>query len=308
MIILGDRSEPKAVTMKYILYCCLSGIVLIMTCCNTASDTGIPYPLPQPDSVALRFLPGIVSGDSLDFNAAFSPDGKTFYFARSASGGWQILQTNYDGQQWGPPRLAPFSEKGRSQADPFFGPDGALYFISNRPRNAADTLPDYDIWLVRPLGDDKWSAPENVQAVNSDSTEYYVSLADNGNMYFASSRAGGLGDLDIYVSRFVQGRYTQPENLGPAVNSPAMEHDPCISRDDQLLYFTAVDRKGGHGSADIYYTRKSGRLPWAVAKNAGPRVNTDTYEYCSYLTPDGKYLFFSSELDVKWIDTRYLPE
>lgn len=294
--------------MRYILYCCLLGSCLLITRCNTVPDTGIPYPAPLPDSVALPFLPGIVSRDSLDFNAAFSPDGKAFYFARSFNEGWQILVTRYDGKQWTAPRPAPFSENKYSQADPFFGPDGTLYYISNRPRNAADTIADYDIWFVRPLAAGKWSAPENLQAVNTDSTEYYVSLADNGNIYFASNRAGGLGDHDIYVSRLAHGRYTTPENLGPAINSPAMEHDPAISKDDQLLYFTSVERKDSRGSADIYYTRKDASGQWAAARNAGPRVNTDTYEYCSYLTPDGRYLFFSSNFDVKWIDTRYLPK
>jgi len=294
--------------MRSILYCCLLGSCLLTTRCNTVPGTSIPYPTPLPDSVALPFLPGIVSRDSLDFNAAFSPDGKAFYFGRSFKGAWQILVTRYDGKQWTTPQAAPFSENNYSQADPFFGPDGTLYYISNRPRDAADTIPDYDIWFVRPLEESKWSAPENLQAVNSDSTEYYVSLADNGNIYFASNRAGGLGDHDIYVSNLVQGHYTAPENLGPAVNSPAMEHDPCISKDDRLLYFTSVERKDSHGSADIYYTRKDGNQQWAPARNAGPRVNTDTYEYCSYLTPDGRYLFFSSNFDVKWIDTRYLPK
>lgn len=294
--------------MRSVLYCCLLGGYLITACCSTVPDSSIPYPLPLPDSVALPFLPGIVSRDSLDFNSAFSPDGKTFYFGRSFNRGWQIVLTKYDGKQWTAPRPAPFSEDKYSQADPFFGPDGTLYYISNRPRDAADTIPDYDIWYVSPLGDGKWSAPENLREVNSDSTEYYVSLADNGNIYFASNRPGGMGDHDIYVSRLVQGRYATPENLGPAVNSPAMEHDPCISKDDRLLYFTAVERKDSYGSADIYYTRKGTGQKWATAKNAGPHVNTGTYEYCSYQTPDGRYLFFSSSFDVKWIDTRYLPK
>jgi hypothetical protein len=30
------------------------------------------------------------------------------------------------------------------------------------------------------------------------------------------------------------------------------------------------------------------------------------YEYCSYLTPHGKYLFFSSDYDVKWMDAKQL--
>ncbi len=268
-----------------------------------SSAVRIPYPSPQPDTAALKFLPGIVSSDSLDFNASFSPDGRTFYFCRSANGKWNIWQTNYDGGKWAAPRPAPFSEPAYSQADPFFGPDGALYFISNRPVQAADTAGDFDIWRVRPDNNGGWSAPENVQGVNSDSTEYYVSLAANGNIYFASNRSG---DFEIYYSRLENGRYTAPENLGPAVNAPGMEHDPCISPDEKLLLFTAVDRPGGFGSGDIYISRKTAEGKWGKAANAGPAVNTATYEYCSYLTPDGKYLFFSSDYDVKWVSAKQL--
>ncbi|MGN7723496.1 TolB family protein [Chitinophaga sp. 22620] len=279
---------------------CMVAAVLCLGC--QPAVIRIPYPSPLPDTAALKFLPGIVSSDSLDFNAAFSPDGQTFYFCRPAKGKWNIWQTSYENGQWAASQPAPFSEAAYSQADPFFGPDGALYFISNRPAHAADTAGDYDIWCVRPEGNG-WSAPENVPGINSDSTEYYVSLAANGNIYFASNRSG---DFEIYYSRLEGGRYTSPENLGPAVNAPGMEHDPCVSPDEKLLLFTAVDRSGGLGSGDIYISRRTAEGKWSKAANAGPAVNTATYEYCSYLTPDGKYLFFSSDYDVKWIDAKQL--
>jgi hypothetical protein len=269
---------------------------------------GIPYPEPTPDSVATDFLPGIVSADSLDFNAAFSPDGNSFFFSRSRHGKWVILVSVYTGNHWTFPVPAPFSESQYSQADATFGPDGSLYYISNRPRNATDTTPDFDIWVVRQLEGGSWSTPENVEGVNSDSAEYYVSLSANGNLYFASSRTGGYGDHDIYVSRFDAGRYSTPENLGPAINGPQMEHDPCISGNEEVLYFTSVDRKDGYGSGDIYFSRRQPDRGWSAGQNAGPRINTPTYEYCTYITPDQKYFFFSSDYDVKWIDARYLPD
>lgn len=264
-------------------------------------ESQIEYPEPLPDTVALRFLPGIVSGDSLDFNSAFSRDGKRFYFSRSYKGKWRILETTLDNGTWTTPALAPFSEPAYSQADPFITRDGTLYYISNRPRNAEDTTADYDIWFVRPQAGNTWSQPENVTQVNTDSTEYYVSLADNGNLYFASNREGGLGDHDIYVSKFVNGAYTTPVNLGPSVNSAQMEHDPMIAADESFLIFTSVDRPDSFGSGDLYYTlQEDAGKTWAPAKNMGSRFNTSTYEYCSYLTPDSKYLFFSSDYDVKW--------
>lgn len=269
--------------------------------------TSVNYPLPHPDSVATPFLPGVVNSDSLDFNAAFSPDGKQFYFSRSGKGKWMIYVTEQREATWSRPVLAPFTETEYSQADPFIKSDGTLYYISNRPRYKGDTTADYDIWSIRPLGDGSWTEPENIEGVNSDSTEYYVSRSENGNLYFASNRAGTLGSHDIYVSRYIHGAYTTPENLGPSINSKQMEHDPMITPDEQYLIFTSVDRADSRGSGDLYYSLRNRDGTWAPAKNMGSRFNTDSYEYCAYLTPDQHYLFYSTNYDVKWISTRHLP-
>lgn len=287
----------------------LFGAAAFFQSCSNGDSTrnSFKYPSPLPDSAALRFLTGIVTSDSLDFNAAFSPDGKRFFFSRSKNGKWVIYMTQLKDDDWTTPVSASFNEDAYSQADPFIASDGTLYYISNKPRDANDTLPDFDIWFVRPLSDTTWSAPENLVAVNSDSTEYYVSLSKNGNVYFASDRAGTTGSLDIYVSEFVNGVYTEPKNLGRSINSELTEHDPLISPEEDFLIFTAVDRPDGFGSADLYYSERNADGSWTPAINLGKTFNTDTYEYCSYITPDNQYFFYSSELDVKWISTRQIP-
>ena len=294
---------------KSVKYLFLIAIPILMLQCvrNPRSQISINYPHPLPDSIALPFLPGIVSSDSLDFNAAFSLDGNRFYFSRSSHGKWMIYLTELREGAWTKPVLAPFTETAYSQADPFVSRDGTLYYISNRPRSPGDTVPDYDIWFVRPQPDGSWSKPENPEGVNSDSTEYYMSRAANGNLYFASNRQGTLGSHDIYVSRYVDGGYTTPENLGPAVNSEQMEHDPMISPDEQYLIFTSVDRADSYGSGDLYYSRRNGDGTWSAAKNMGSKFNTKTYEYCAYLTADEQYLFYSTDYDVKWISARHFP-
>jgi Tol biopolymer transport system component len=286
----------------------LMGAMLTMQCTQEQRhSTSVSYPEPLPDSVAISFLPGIVSSDSLDFNAAFSPDGKRFYFSRSSKGKWMIYLTELSGGSWSKPVLAPFTEAAYSQADPFITSDGTLFYISNRPRHIGDTIPDYDIWLVRPQDDGSWTKPLNPEGVNSDSTEYYVSLSANGNLYFASNRAGTLGSHDIYLSRYTDGVYATPENLGPAVNSKHMEHDPMISPDEQYLIFTSVDRADSYGSGDLYYSLRNSDGMWKPARNMGKKFNTDSYEYCTYLTADNQYLFFSTNYDVKWISTKHFP-
>lgn len=281
-------------------------LILFAAGCVARKEETISYPTPLPDSTVLTFLPGVVSSDSLDFNSAFSPDGKTYYFCRAKKGKWDIYQVMLNSGSKYTVTIAPFSEAEYSQADPFILPDGTIYYISNRPKNESDTLRDYDIWKIRPNRDGTWSAPENVDGVNSDSTEYYVSLAANGNLYFASTRKGGYGSLDLYVSKWVNGKYTSPENLGPAINTETDEHDPLITPDEQSIIFTSYNRADGYGEADLYYSLKDNDQ-WLAARNMGRQFNTPTYEYCPNFSPDGKYFFYSSEYNVKWVASKYLP-
>ncbi|RNL92269.1 hypothetical protein ED312_03660 [Sinomicrobium pectinilyticum] len=289
---------------KHTILICL----LIMGCSrHPHRDLAISYPFPRPDSTALTFLPGIISGDSLDFNAAFSPDGTSCYFSRSSGGVSDIYVTQFEGDQWQLPEMVSFSKGPFSEADPVFAPNGALYFISDRPSNEKDTLKNFNIWYVKPNGKGKWTEPVNERAVNSDSTEYYISFSANGNLYLASNRPGGYGSHDIYMSRLEDGAYTTPVNLGPAINAPQMEHDPYVTPDENAVIFTSVNRDDSKGTADLYYSVKSADNTWTPSRNLGTLINTPTYDFCPYISPDGKYFFFSSERDVKWIKTDALP-
>lgn len=279
----------------------------MLNCAGKPDLPVIAYPQLRPDSVALPFLPGVVSSDSLDFNLAFSPDGKTIYFCRSKHGKWLILQSRYEGEAWSLPLPAPFSEPGYSQADPFVTTDGSVYYISDRPRDESDSVADFNIWFVKPTGEHTWSKPVWVDGINSDSTEYYVSLAANGNLYFASNRAGGFGGLDLYVSEFIHGKYASPKNLGAGINSATDEHDPLTFGEEEFVVFTSSGRSDTYGEADLYYAQKKSTGTWDMAKNMGPGFNTATYEYCPNLSPDKAYFFFSSEYDVKWISVKKLP-
>jgi Tol biopolymer transport system component len=286
-------------------------IISVSLSCATTHRGGqtpgaIPYPVPYPDSVALTFLPGIVSMDSSDFGSSFSPDGKSFYFARSKNGLSDIYVTHHDGQKWTEPVLAPFSQPNYSEADACFAPNGNLYFISNKPRNLSDTLKDYDIWFTTPLSGGRWSEPENMESVNSDANEFYISFTGNANMYFSSSRKGGFGEEDIYVSRFINGKYMSPENLGAAINSGKSEYDPCISAGEDLIIFASSNRDDAFGKADLYCSTINASSKWLPAQHLDKDINTVTREYCPYFTSDGAYFFFSSQGDVKWISAGFL--
>ena len=268
---------------------------------STRKDiSSIAYPEPAPDSTAKIFLPGIVSKDGLDFNASFSPDGKSFYFSRSHNGKYLIYESRFNGNQWQEATISHLFDTLYSNTDPFVAPDNALYFISNRPKDKTDTTKDYDIYRMVKQADG-YAAPEYLTGVNSDSTEYYVSVASSGNIYFSSYRHA---NLDLYMSKKVANGYEEPVNLGSVINSVFDEHDPLIAPDESFLVYTST-RADGFGEADLYISHKKNGQ-WDNPKNMGININTKAYEYCPYLSPDGKYFFYSSEFEVKWISSEIL--
>ena len=147
-----------------------------------------------------------------------------------------------------------------------------------------------------------WSEAINIgPPVNSDVDEYYVSLTKDGTIYFASNRAGGLGSFDIYKSELVDGHYAKPENLGTTINTKYLEHDPFIAPDESYLLFTSVDRPGGFGSGDLYISTRRKDGTWTEAKNLGKAFNTNGYDFCPIVSPDGKYFFFTRKGDIYWV-------
>lgn len=294
--------------MKKIIY----GLLLVLFCSCVAekkliSNIGpVHYPEPIPEMQALRFLSANVSRDSIDFGSAFSPDGRSFYFARSQNKRLSIYVTHFENGKWNEAVPAGFNDAAYSQADPAFSPDGKLYFISNRPVSPTDSTSDYNIWFVSALPGGGWSEKQNAVALNSDNNEFYISFAKNGNVYFSSSRSGGFGEEDIYSSKLVTGNYELPQNLGPVINTDKSEYDPGISPDDALLVFASSNRPGGFGGADLYYATRGARKEWSSAVNFGKEINTATREYCPYFTTDGKFFFFSGESDIKWISMEFV--
>ena len=203
--------------------------------------------------------------------------------------------------------MAPFSGKHRD-ADPFITADGKqLYFISDRP---VDGKPkeDMDIWVMDRTKGGDWGEPRNLGApVNTTASEWFPTLAANGTLYFGSGRPGGHGKTDLYRARRADGKFAEPENLGPSVNSAADEFEGCVAADESFLVFMAAGRPDSLGGGDLYISyQKDGK--WTPAKNLGPKVNGPGLEISPYLSPDGKYFFFSSARKAEDIPAGKRPD
>jgi Tol biopolymer transport system component len=254
---------------------------------------GSTRPLPEP----VIFGEGIFSTGDMDLNAAFTPDGRSLYFTkRTPTDFWIILVSHFQQGRWNTPEVAEFSGH-YSDFDPFISPDGSrLFFCSMRPATGQTGQPkkDYDIWVVERKGSG-WSAPKPLaEPINTKTQEYYPSVASNGTLYFSSGREGGKGRMDLYRARWADGKYAEPENLGEAINTEYNEGDPYVAPDESYLVFVSYDRPGGYGGGDLYISfRRDGA--WTKAVNLGAKINSRALDFCPIVSPDGKYLFFTSE-------------
>jgi Tol biopolymer transport system component len=252
------------------------------------------------------FAPGIISSDSLDFNAAFSPDGKSLYFTRSISKRTQLYYSTLTNGEWSQPTPLPFSNTNYSDADPAISPTGDLYFISNRPTHPGDTTKDFDIWKVTRMSTGQWSKPVNVKELNSPENEYYISFTAEGDAYFSSSRKDCYGEEDIYVSEYKDKTFRKPENLGGTVNTSHSEYDPFIAANGSALIFTSSARNDSFGKADLYWSVRTIK-GWQEVNHFNELINTATRDYCPYISQDKMYFFYSSRGDIKYIGMDRLP-
>lgn len=118
-------------------------------------------------------------------------------------------------------------------------------------------------------------------------------------IYFTSLRGDATGrdgfdGLNIYFSRFRDGRWSPPEHLN-VINSDFNDRIPVVSTDGKQMYF-ASDRPGGYGGYDIWYSERDLRTGrWARPVNAGASWNTEFHENAPALSPGGDLIVFSSD-------------
>jgi Tol biopolymer transport system component len=266
-----------------------------------------------PGLVVEKFAPGIISTKQNEVNSVFSPNGNHFYFSIFKPGaGYKIMVTNEQSDGWTKPQPAAFGLE-YSEVDPFISPDGNfLFYLSKRPlENNDPRFSGYQIWRLSKI-DNRWQEPIRLgKNVNIGHRQLFPTVADNGSLYFNSDKTL-YGKGDFYLSRYVDGVYTNAENLGDSINTEYDESDVFVAPDESYLIFTTIDRPDGFGSGDLYISVKNKNGSWTQAVNMGNKINTPFAEFAAVVTPDGKYMMFTSDRegsnDIFWIDIKIIEE
>lgn len=257
------------------------------------------------------FAPNFISTEEKEFGSVFNSKGTEFYYGVDVNGKYEIRYSQLIDDEWSKPKTI-LSHKVYGYNDPFLSPDeNRLYFISKRALDGLGEPKDVDIWYVEKK-DDGWSDPINAGTnINSDRNEYYISFTNNGTMYFSSNTNASEErlnlDYDIYYSEFIAGEFQKPVALGDSINTEEYEADVFISPDESYMIFCST-RENGFGQGDLYISFRNMDRTWSPAINMGETINTHQYEFCPFVSKNGRYLFYTSNHDIFWISTEVINQ
>lgn len=245
-----------------------------------------PAPLPPPlNGFKMQYFPTLTADNRFLLFTGWpkANSGEDLFLSRRAP----------DGTFGAPVGISPFINSSYNEGAGAISGDGkTLVFAScDRPKSIGNC----DLYISRRTGN-AWSPPQNLgTAVNSPEWDSQPSLsADGRTLYFTSTRRGGQGKEDIYVSTLqADGTWSPAQNLGPAINTPGMDMAPFIHASGTTLYFVS-DGLPGMGGLDIFRSeRYAATGAWGPPKNLGYPLNTFEDEASLFVSSDNQRGFYS---------------
>ncbi len=205
-----------------------------------------------------------------------------------------------------PMNLGPLINTSRQEFPSGLTPNGLSFWFYRTSTSAEEHGEEF--MATRATKDDLWGAPARLGRVGDPRSSWKTigvipgyTTGDGLETYFLDyPAAGGYGSYDLWMMKreAIGADWSQPVNLGPAVNSPDGELPPTISPDGLELYFGTSPnppRPGSYGGIDLWMTKRATRNdPWGTPVNLGPTINTAYSENLPILLGDGLLLFFFS--------------
>jgi outer membrane protein OmpA-like peptidoglycan-associated protein len=316
------------------LACGLFCIVACLSFFATLTLPSIPLPLHAQDlyqSADVRIVnPGApLNFAGVDYAPAISVDGKTLFFVSNRAGSRKTPKGAFSHDFWAATKQTRLDtlfslplnldtlartldnglNTGFNEGVPSISANRRTMFFTgcNRPDvfrkkkkvDGYDQDYECDIYTVEIQPDGSWGVPRNLGAdVNSEDWDGHPSLSPSGDrLYFASTRAGGFGDADIWYTDYnAQTRkWQKPKNAGKAVNTPYRDWSPFIAANNRELFFASEGHTPNYGGTDFFVALRDEKDAWTQPRNLGKPINTSENEAFISTPAQRDVLYFSSQ-------------
>ncbi len=261
--------------------------------------------LEKPLKIEISNLGGAINSPYPDYAPVISADESVLLFTsrRPGSTGGKtaadglpyediyISEKGPDGRWSAPRNIGPPLNTATHDACIALSADGQTLFLFKSDNGG-------DVFSSRLKGT-KWLPPKNLGSpINSKHWEPSVCLsADERTLFFVSDRPGGQGGRDIYLCRRLpNGKWSDPINLGPPVNTPYDEDGPFFHPDGKTLFYSS-NGPNSMGGFDIFRTELRPDSTWAPPVNLGYPINTPGDEIYFVLSASGLHGYYASERD-----------
>ena len=235
-----------------------------------------------PGDVPVKFAPDVITTKKDDSCFEISYSGKEMVFNRD--GKIYISNQHQDGK-WNLP--TPMFDGGESS----FSKDGQIIYFNTRASFPGSKVA-LNVWYsIKQNG--KWSEPKHFAGQILNQAMHAPSVAANGNMYSSG----------ITLLKYKKENYQTAEKLDP----PIKGSHPFINADESYIIFDKKPPAGGYG-ADLYISFQKTDSTWTEPVWLGDKINTDKIETNAYVTPDGKYMFFTRSFDIYWVDAAFIGD
>lgn len=248
---------------------------------------------PVPGMTAEIFAPGIVSTQAWEVEAAFAPGMQEFYFT-TIGGKYKsptVVGFRQENKTW--KQYIEFARNGEVT----LSPDGKRMHMANgyRDRIAGGWS---DRTTLGPMFErEDWGIMR-------------LSTSSSGTYVFDDYKSGDV----IRISRLLEGKRQEPQEMGPEVNTGEWTAHPFIAPDESYLIWDS-EREGGFGDSDLYISFRQQDDSWGPAINMGDNVNSDKWDAYASVTPDGKYILFNRGVDpenddvnIFWVSAKIIAE
>lgn len=172
---------------------------------------------------------------------------------------------------------------------------------------ATSAFPQNNLTPNAPESFSIFGMPQNMgETLNSPVLDSQPLISPNGlSLYFASTRTGGLGGTDIWVSQraTLTSAWGAPQWLGATVNTNANDFASSFSLDGRQMFISST-RTDGLGVRDIWLSTRTdpnNDFGWTSPVNLGAPVNTACSDFAATYFEDTttgiNSLIFARECD-----------